>query len=839
MIVVIKKNLSSFFISLISILFFFLYTGTNIYSQETIITGLVLDEASREPLPFANVIFKGTSIGTTTDFDGRFTLKTDDLTLLKIEITFLGYKEKVIKINPGTVQNIEVLLKSNEQELEAVVVKTKKRKRNKDTLAIRLYRKVLKNKIHNAQNAYAYFQYEDYTKTEFDIFNYKEKFKNNFLLKPFDFVFENTDTIAGKPYLPVLIKERISEIYYRKNPAKRKEIVKADQFSGVDDVYASESVDYLFTDHDIYQNIWEIGGKGFISPFADGALLSYVYYLTDSTFLDNQWCYKLEFTPRRKQDLCFTGHAWIHDTTAAVKKVELYLLNQANLNYVSDFKIKMNYNHVNHRHWFKNYEQLELNLNITKKKKHMSLRILKTATRDNVQINQAIADTLFDGDDVIVEADAYHRKSEYWDSLRHGNLSKTESGIYMTMDRIQKTRAYKNYAWLGHFAGSMFMRAGPVEIGRVYQFYSWNAIEGNRYRFGLRANRKMFRDKFDAQGHIAYGDKDSLFKYNLALRVILPRKNRRWHAIGGHYRYDWSDFNVKKPWLNHDNILVSALRRNPLSNLFLIRQAHVFYEKEWLRGFMNRFAFTHQTVYAWPGSYDFGTIEGGQPVEGEDQFETLELELLTRWTINQKRSESGREKKVFATSNPVLELAYTYAPKGLLGSDYGYHKLNLSLRQRITTGLGKTNYQLQGGKTFGQVPYPLLKIHKGNESYTYNKYSYNAMNEFEYVNDMYASFWFWHQFDGLIFNAIPLIKKLKMRSLVTFKGVAGNLSADNQIYLANSNGLKDLNGFYAEVGVGIENIAFLFRVDFVWRLTQLNDPMSDKWRVKFYFSPGF
>ncbi|MCA6404531.1 MAG: carboxypeptidase-like regulatory domain-containing protein, partial [Cytophagales bacterium] len=42
------------------------------YSQETIITGKVTDAASGDPIPFVNVVFKGTSVGMTTDFDGKF-----------------------------------------------------------------------------------------------------------------------------------------------------------------------------------------------------------------------------------------------------------------------------------------------------------------------------------------------------------------------------------------------------------------------------------------------------------------------------------------------------------------------------------------------------------------------------------------------------------------------------------------------------------------------------------------------------------------------------------------------------------------------------------------------
>ena len=54
--------------------------------------------------------------------------------------------------------------------------------------------------------------------------------------------------------MPILLKESIADVYYNKEPKKTKEIVKADQFSGVDDKNMSELVDDTFDDIDIYQN---------------------------------------------------------------------------------------------------------------------------------------------------------------------------------------------------------------------------------------------------------------------------------------------------------------------------------------------------------------------------------------------------------------------------------------------------------------------------------------------------------------------------------------------------------------------------------------------------------
>ena len=62
------------------------------FSQSTV-TGKIIGSDFNEPLPGANIVEKGTSNGTTTDFDGNFTLKTNASTG-ELVISFVGYNLK-------------------------------------------------------------------------------------------------------------------------------------------------------------------------------------------------------------------------------------------------------------------------------------------------------------------------------------------------------------------------------------------------------------------------------------------------------------------------------------------------------------------------------------------------------------------------------------------------------------------------------------------------------------------------------------------------------------------------------------------------------------------------
>ena len=145
---------------------------------------------------------------------------------------------------------------------------------------------------------------------------------------------------------------------------------------------------------------------------------------------------------------------------------------------------------------------------------------------------------------------------------------------------------------------------------------------------------------------------------------------------------------------------------------------------------------------------------------------------------------------------------------------------------------------MQVGKIWGTLPYPLLRLHEGNETYAFDDYSFNMMNYYEFASDKYASFYAEHHFQGFFLNKIPLFRKLKWREVIYVKGLIGSLSDDNKPSIT-SNNFKfptsltvDFDKPYYEGGVGIENIFKIFRVDAVWRFSYLDHSEIQKWGIR-------
>jgi len=87
----------------------------NLISNE--ITGKVLDE-NNEPLPGANIMVKGTTIGTTTDFDGNYSITIPNNSS-KLEFSYIGFVTQTLPISNST---LNVFLKENNQTLDEVVI---------------------------------------------------------------------------------------------------------------------------------------------------------------------------------------------------------------------------------------------------------------------------------------------------------------------------------------------------------------------------------------------------------------------------------------------------------------------------------------------------------------------------------------------------------------------------------------------------------------------------------------------------------------------------------------------------------------------------------------------
>jgi hypothetical protein len=109
-------DFKNFYKSLFFLILFF--SASSLFAQTTVITGTVTDASNRQTLPYVVVSFPGTSTGVATDNNGKYRLSTTNATLKQIKISFLGYKDAFLAVEPGKEQVINVKLFPSAKQIE-------------------------------------------------------------------------------------------------------------------------------------------------------------------------------------------------------------------------------------------------------------------------------------------------------------------------------------------------------------------------------------------------------------------------------------------------------------------------------------------------------------------------------------------------------------------------------------------------------------------------------------------------------------------------------------------------------------------------------------------------
>jgi hypothetical protein len=810
-------------------------------AQETKVSGRVYDPLTNEVIPFAAIVFKGSTVGTNSDINGNYTVSTMDK-VDSISATFVGYIPVTLPVQRGKTQTINFALRVNKFDLPEVNIKAG------ENPADIIMREARRNKEKNDRTSVNAYQYESYNKIEFDINNITENFKNKRVFRPFKFIFDNVDSSGTnkKPFLPVFLSETLSDLYFTKEPKHQKEIVKASKISGIENNTISQYLGDFYQHINVYDNYIYLFGKGFVSPLSDVGPVYYKYYLLDSAYIGEKWCYKLKFKPRRKQELTFNGEVWIHDTTFAVKKISMRIADDANINFIEDVAMVDEYDFVENKQWMLSKEILVMNIAPTERKNKETMGFIarKTNTYKNFILDQPKPESFFaGGEEVVVLDDATKKDESYWQRMRHDSLSRSEQKIYGMVDTLETLPIFNTYLDVITFLATGYYAVGPIDIGQLFSLYSFNELEGSRVKLGGRTNNK-FSKAIQLKGYCAYGFRDSTFKYSGGFEYFFDNKNST--SFGASYKKDVEQLGKQLSSFESDNLLVSILSRMSSSRFSSSEQEKIFFETYLLKGLNANVAFFHRNITPLKDT-DFSYYTDAAHTHVQNTINSSEVSLSLRYAYRERFVESGRKGAVgrkstrisLGSSYPITEVTYTAGLKDVLGSGLLYHKLRLDVQDYIYWGnFGYSSLEVEGGKIWGTIPYPLLEVHKGNETYTYSSLLYNQMNYFEFVSDVFTSASLIHHFGGLFLDRFPMLRKLKWREVAQAKVLLGSVSQANRDLMVDPTSFKSLEKPYVEGGVGIENILKFGRVDIIKRFTHIDrkEKVSDMIRVSLFLA---
>ena len=826
---------------------------TTIINAQTIIKGFVKDEVTHEPMSFVSIYFQGGK-GVTSNDDGSYSIETNNSKLTTLIFSYAGYKKITKKIVPSTEQTINVNLEIA-NSLSDVVIKTKRGKyKNKNNPAVELIDKVIENKSKNRVTAYDYVQYQQYEKLELSISNKPEKIARNRLFKNYKFILENVDTtsLEGKALIPIYLEERLSQDYYRKSPLKNKSYILAEKKVNygdfLDDNGITAYLKRLYADINIYDNNINILTTQFLSPIADLAPTFYRFYITDTVVEDGIKLARLNFIPRNTADLLFKGIIYVTlDGNYGVQKITMSVSKKANLNWTRDLRINQDFERspVDGRyHVTKSTMKAEFALRANAPGGVLGER---TVSYKNFIANQPAADSVYSGKDEVEQLAAGSNTDSFWIANRHQQLSSVEAKVYSNIDSLKNMKSFKTTLEIATLVFSGYKRFGGVEVGNTNTFYAFDPVEGFRLKLGGRTT-PIFSNHFYLEAYGAYGFKDKIYKYLLAGSYSFNGKSIYTYPLN--YIKFSRQYEARIPgqellFVSEDNFFLS-FKRGKNDKWVYDDTYRIDYITEFGKNFTYRMTYRHlkQTP---GGSIQYEKNEpGGTSIVPNIVNSEITSEL--RWAPHEQFYQGKNFRTPIINKYPIFTLRLQDGIKGLFKSQYNYQQVTLAIFKRFyLSQLGYTDLTLEGGNIFGQVPFPLLDIHRANQSYAFQLNAYNLMNFLEFVSDHYIAVNSDFYFNGFFFNKIPLLKKLKLREVASFKILYGAVRDENNP-LKNQdvfNFPKDYSGAipvqttyslnkapYIEASVGIANIFKLIRVDVVRRFSYLDHPNISTWGIR-------
>jgi hypothetical protein len=295
-------------------------TGNPNARKKYSIKGIVRDVNTNEGIPFAQIRFPKSTIGSSTELDGTFTFDYNYAPSDTLLISAVGYKGSFRLIDQNVQDiNLEIDLARSENLLREVIIKPG------EDPAIALVKKIIAAKPNNNPDKYDNYKYELYNKLELDLVRMsRAQFSKIPLMKPFAFVFDNVDSFSEKkPFLPVFLTETLSDYYFQRSPKKTKEFIKASQIKGIENESVTQFLGGMYQQINLYSNFIDVFDKQFVSPINNSATNYYRYQIKDTQYAYGHRIILVQFAPKRAAENCFIGDFWVVDSIFALQRISL------------------------------------------------------------------------------------------------------------------------------------------------------------------------------------------------------------------------------------------------------------------------------------------------------------------------------------------------------------------------------------------------------------------------------------------------------------------------------------------------------------------------------------
>ena len=795
------------------------------YAQTTRVKGKVTDLTTGKDLPFATVYFDGTMTGTTTDATGAYSIQAEEKESKYIlTATVIGYLSQSVQITGGSETEVNFSLMPDPNASFEI--------RNNVFLRSILYNLSENRKKHDPESRSAW-QADIYSKVELAVANVDNIVGKAIFNKRSELIADLPDSTAFNGYIPVLLSEAVLKRYHSLEPDVDKEVFEASRISGLD----QQNVLRQFTGSstlrmNFYKDIIPIFNLSVPSPASSMGHVFYSYVLTDSLTIAGRKCYSVVFTPKRMiTSPTMEGRMEIDAEDYAIKAVHARLSPTSNVNWIRTLSVDSTFERQEDGTWFFGDEQLFLDI---------SAHLNDVVTIVSLQMNRDMRYTSFKdgpfpgmedmtGGDKVEVAEEPDKDEPWWDEVRPQALTNRELAIFTTVERLKARNSFRWISAIGNMFATGYLENTDLGIGYGpwEKTVTFNGSEGVRVQVGGHTT-KEFSNKVRLSAYTAYGFQDKLWKWGAATEFMIGNNLKRTNKLIVSASKEYESLGRGSGVFTEKNIVNSLLAPGGFDKQGMVLNLQVQHEYEFSPNFNSILTVQHRRIYANP---DIPLVRPDST--RADSFSANQIHWSGRFSWDERINRGVFDKSYIFTRYPIITVDLLGGIKGITSDDCSFLRGELTVDWRIPAGvIGFGRFHLNGGAIFGSVPYPMLKLHEGNQSQLFgspvvkltDRTAFSMMNYYEFGSDRWLTGFYEHNFNGLLLGIIPLVKKLNLREVVTVRGAWGTISEQNRSgapFLLMP-GLNSLETPYVEAGVGIANILHLLRVDCMWKLTHRN-----------------
>jgi len=826
--------------------FLFLLIPLLTFSQ-TQIQGIVIDAITKKPLPFASII-SNTNVGTLSDVDGKFQLKTSS-NFNQFTISYVGFKSATfpIQINDNF---LTIKLEPFVENLNEVLITAT------ENPALQIIRNTIENKSkNNIEKSLNSFHFNTYNKilvtANPDSIN--GKLDSVFIVKNGEKRFDKIDSTNFKFKKEIdkqhlYISEKISEFKFEKG-RKTKEVILASRMAGLKQpIYELFAI--TFQDFSIYNEFYTVAGTKYTNPIANNAIKQYSYKILDTVKNEHGNSYIIYFKPIKKKELLgIEGVLYIDSENFSITKAIVEIKGVVNV------KAIQNYTYLETlKNWFPANKNVELkkgnnsesialfggvvkfsddkpndSIVVTSKNKPEDvIYFISKSENSNIEVNIPV-EVVRASSTIQFNDDATEKSEEFWNIYRTDSLTNRGKNTYVYLDSVAESQKIEKKINIARniLKGYYPTKYINLDLGKILNL---NNHEGFRVGFGGTTNAN-FSKKYKIEAYGAYGTKDTNFKYSFGGAARLNKDTNTW--IGAKYTDDIIESasfhfiaeNTSFSPINPRNLNISQFYNYKTANAFLAHNLQPNLEAKLMLSSGD-----------YKNLFDYQYIS---PDKNYREYTLTTIILGLNYTPNSEYMDSPLGKINVKTGFPQFTLQLTQSLENVLDSDFNFTQLNLRVLHKIQRlRRSTTSFMVEGGIVYGETP--ISHLYNSTPNYTYKNpwfkritfagtNSFETMGYNEFISDRFTAIHIKHQFRFFGFS-----KKFKPQLTIATRAAIGDIHHPE--YQTGVT-FKRMNKGYFESGLEINSLFKGFGVSAFYRYgSYINPEWSDNIAVKITYN---